>query len=297
MKERQLSGRIFNEYGIGGYLIYALGPDSTVYIDGRTNILYPPEHYERFLKARNSPEILMEEIEKYDIKLALLMSDRRAYSVMLEAGVLGLDFVDHSYSLFRRDNPSFPISGKLLGNPACWDEADKEKLEEEHTNAILNLPGNSSLLQNLGFMYSYSQQSAPATFLQQFAASASGNEIQLRFAAYQALSLGLFQVSADLLERIEVWDLREFLSAAMAHAQLGHWEKAEEIIDSLTMIRWPHVTWNDTVLLYRTLETIRQTRPLSKIRDSYVDDLKQQVEAMGRFPSDLSLDLALLCPS
>jgi hypothetical protein len=297
MQERQLSGRIFNEYGIGGYLIHALGPDSTVYIDGRTNILYPIEHYESFLNARNDPEFLIQEINKYDITLALLKSDRRAYSVMLEAGVLGLDFVEHSYSLFTRDNPSFPIAGKLLGNPACWDEADNEQLEAEHTHAILNLPGNSSLLPNLGFMYSYSLQSDRVTFLQQFAASSTGNEMQLRFAAYQALSLGLFQVSADLLERIEVWDHREYLSAAMANAQLGHWEKAGEIIDWLTMIYWPHVTRNDTVLLYRILETIRQNRSLRKISDSYVDDLKVKVEAMGRSVSDLNLDVALLCVS
>jgi hypothetical protein len=295
MQEQGLSGRIFNEYGIGGYLIYALSPDSTVYIDGRTGILYQPPHYRKFLDARNNPAVLVEEIQQYDISLALLETDRRAYSVMHEAGMLGLDFVDYGFSLFTRENPSFPIAGKLLGNPACWSESDKAQLEAEFTNAVFTLPGNSSLLPNLGFMNSFAQQSDQAKFLEDFAASATGNEMQVRFAAYHALSVGLPQTSADLFERIEIWDHREFLAAAMAHAGLKDWDKAEEIIDWLTMVQWPYVTDNDRILLYRILETIRRNQELSRVQDNYVDDLEDSINAMGVSASRLELEFGLLC--
>jgi uridine kinase len=81
----------------------------------------------------------------------------------------------------------------------------------------------------------------------------------------------------------------------MAYAQLEQWENAEQTTDSLTIINWPHMTRNDVDLLYRVLETIRQNSPASKTPDSYIDDLKQQVEAMGRSAEDLELDPALLC--
>jgi hypothetical protein len=295
MQDQRMSGRIFNEYGIGGYIIHALGPDSTVYIDGRTNILYPPEHYERFLKARNDPQTLIEEVEKYDIEFALLESDRRAYSVMHEAGVLGLDHADQTYSLFTRDNPSFPVTGRLLGNPACFAEADKQGLATEQVQAMLTLPRTSSLLPNLGFMLSYARQSDHTEFLRQFASLGMGNEMQLRFAAYRALSLGLNQVAADLLERIEVWDHREYLSAAMANVQLENWRKAEEILDWLRSVKWPYVTGNDLVLRYRILETISQNHPLERVPASYLGELREQVTSMGWSADDLDLDYSLLC--
>jgi hypothetical protein len=295
MQERQMSGRIFNEYGIGGYLIYALSPDSTVYIDGRTNILYPLRHYERFLKARNDPQILIEEVEKYDIEFALLESDRRAYSVMFEAGVLGLDYADRYYSLFTRDNPAFPVTGRLLGNPACFAEVDREGLQAEQAHAITILPPNSSLLPNLGFMSAYTRQSDRVAFLRQFAALNTGNDIQLRFAAYQALFLGMNQVASDLLARIEVWDQREYLAAAMANVKLEKWRDAEEIFNWLRAVQWPHVTPNDLVLRYRILETIRQNHPLERVPTSYLDELREQVRSMGVSASDLDLDYSLLC--
>jgi hypothetical protein len=295
MKEQQISGRIYNEFGIGGYLIYALQPDSKVYIDGRTNILYPVSHYQRFLDARNSPEVLWQEIDKYDIDLAILESDQRAYSVMHEAGVLGLDFVDQKYSLFRRDNPKFLLTGKLLGNPACWDDSQAEALEAEYVTAMTMLPTNSSLIPTLGMIFSYSTQADKEAYLDSVESSSLRNIHQLRFAAYQALSLGMYQLSADLFERIKIWDHREFLSAAMANVGTNNWRKAEEIMDHLTMIRWPYVTANDIVLQYRILETIRRKNSLETIPISHVDQLKEQVELLGESPESLGLDMGLLC--
>ncbi|MBT8353659.1 MAG: hypothetical protein KJO60_03990, partial [Desulfofustis sp.] len=65
MKSTDKSGKIFNDYGIGGYLIYELGDESRVYIDGRTNILYPFEHFSRWQEALKSPELLRSEVEEH----------------------------------------------------------------------------------------------------------------------------------------------------------------------------------------------------------------------------------------
>ena len=119
--------------------------------------------------------------------------------------------------------------------------------------------------------------------------------MQLRFAGYQALSLGQFQVAVDLLERIEIWEHREFLAAATAYVYLEDWYNAEETINSMTNVIWPHINWEDSVLLYRLLETMRQKNGLSSIPDEFVDDLKNKIEMNGESSRNLELDPALLC--
>jgi hypothetical protein len=295
MKDNQLSGRIFNEFGIGGYLIHALSPDSKVYIDGRTNMLYPIDHYRRFLEARNSPIEFREEIERYDINLALLKTDQRAYSVMFESGLMGLDYVDYGFSFFTRDNPGLPFTGRLLGNPVCWREEHNSNLQAEYGYALLNLPANSSALPNLGMMLSYFLATDREGFLRDFDSSPSPTELQLRFAGYQSLSLGLYEESVNFFEAIEVWDQREFLAVALAYSRLGLWEKAEETIDHLTMVLWPHVTAQDMLLLYRILETIRREQGLQRVEGSYLDELRGQLEDSGRSTAELDLDPSLLC--
>lgn len=295
MKDRQLSGRIFNDFGIGGYLIHELSPDTKVYIDGRSNILYPAEHFRRFLLAKTNPDILREEIARYDINFALLNSEPEAYSVMAKAGVLRLDYVDYAYSLFTRSNPRFPEAGRLLGNPACMDNADRAKLKAEFARALQDLPSNSPLLGNLGLMVEYAEAAEPQRFLREFAQSSRRSQMQVRFAAYQALSTGAFDLSADLFERLRYRDLDEWLSAAMANAQLGRWRRAEQIIDSLTMVHWPYITRNQTILLYRILETMRQNQAAETLSGSYLDDLRLQVRTLGADTTDLHLDYSLLC--
>lgn len=296
MKEQGLSGRIFNDYAIGGYLIHALEPDSTVYIDGRTHILYPPEHYERYLKARNDPAVFIEEAAKYGVDFALLESGTPAYRVMEEAGVLELDFVDFKYSLFSRKNPRFPTAGRLLGNPACWDEADRQALLDEQFVADLQLPRNSSLLPNLHFMVNFAWAEDRSQFLSESGDSPGLNEVQSRFAAYQSLLMGKDETALRLLKQVRQRGLREYLASAVAQARLGDWRAAEATVDELTRIPWPVVTPADITLMYRVTETIRRASGLHLLPGSYADGLEEQVRSMGRPVSELKLDPGLLCP-
>jgi hypothetical protein len=214
---------------------------------------------------------------------------------MNEAGELTLDFADYGYLFFRRDKPNFPVSGRLLGNPACWKDDDRTGLEAEFAKAISIVPSNSPLLPSLGLMLNYSTSEDRTDFLKNTAESGSLNSAQLRFAAYQSLSLGEFDQAASLFERIDVWDLREFLAAAIANIELDQWRTAERIVDSLTKITWPYITKSDTVLMYRVLETIRTNDTLTAVPENYVDDLREQVEKMGQSTADLELDYSLLC--
>jgi hypothetical protein len=144
-------------------------------------------------------------------------------------------------------------------------------------------------------MLSYFLATDREGFLRDFDSSPSPTELQLRFAGYQSLSLGLYEESVNFFEAIEVWDQREFLAVALAYSRLGLWEKAEETIDHLTMVLWPHVTAQDMLLLYRILETIRREQGLQRVEGSYLDELRGQLEDSGRSTAELDLDPSLLC--
>ena len=79
-------------------------------------------------RRKLAPDILAEEIEKYDIDLALLNNNKRNFSLVQDTNRLKLDYVGFEHSLFRRDNPNFPVLGKLLARPACWSDDDRPGL-------------------------------------------------------------------------------------------------------------------------------------------------------------------------
>jgi hypothetical protein len=146
MRDAELAGRVFNEYQIGGYLIHALDGAAKVYIDGRTAILYPLEHLHRYQAALGSAEEMRSEIERYDIEYAVLTNHPELARLMSDTAIMGLDFVDSRYSLYRRDNPSLPVMGFLWGEPACWGPWLRDSIFAEQVRALLNLPPYSPLL-------------------------------------------------------------------------------------------------------------------------------------------------------
>jgi hypothetical protein len=170
-------------------------------------------------------------------------------------------------------------------------------LEAEFIDSLIILPRNSLLLPLLGFMHEYAGRYDRTTFLEQFAASGAGNEMQIRFAAYQALSFKLFDTAAQLFESIEIWEQREFLAAAMAYVELGNHAKAEEVIDEMTIVLWPHVTTQDTVLLYRILQKVREESSLALIPESFIQDLEEKIKLDGHDDVIPRLDYSLLCPT
>lgn len=67
------SGRLINEFGWGGYLIYALWPDFRVLIDGRTQVY--PEHLWRALYVNPTYASRLEVFERADADVAILRRD------------------------------------------------------------------------------------------------------------------------------------------------------------------------------------------------------------------------------
>lgn len=295
MVDQDISGRIFNEYHAGGYLIYRLSPDSKVYIDGRTDILYPVDHYHRLLDAIGSADILRVEIEKYDINLAILENKQHNFSLVRDTGALGLDYVGSKFSLFRRDNPNFPVLGNLLAYPACWKADMTSALAEEQARAIWILPGNSLLFHFMEFVMGYTQAADKISFLIKLGKDDQWSDYRLRFAAYQALNQNLNPIAYELFASIADKDFSDYLGGALAKVRLGEWKTAEQMLDLATRTSWT-IKIPEIVTLHGLLAHIRRHVPLKLIDDAYVDQL---VEQAGIPPGSISFivpDIRSFCP-
>src|SRR5690606_35747609 len=100
--EKGYQGKIFNYYDIGGYLIYGLSPQSKVYIDGRTGILYDYQFYERYKNSLLNESVLSEELNKYEIDFAILPDSYDMTQALYSTGLFGVDYADRGYFLFKR---------------------------------------------------------------------------------------------------------------------------------------------------------------------------------------------------
>ncbi len=67
-----IRGHMFNTYGIGGYLIWRLGPDHKVFIDGREDVYLGPGILSEYVHAFDSRKNWRDLVEKYGIDYAVV---------------------------------------------------------------------------------------------------------------------------------------------------------------------------------------------------------------------------------
>ncbi|MCF6262298.1 MAG: hypothetical protein L3J24_01705 [Xanthomonadales bacterium] len=296
MQNNNISGRIFNNYEMGGYLIYSLSPKSTVYIDGRTDILYPSDHFNRYLETMKSTASLEEQIEQYDINLAFLVNNYYTFYLMAGTKDIHLDYVGAKYSLYRKHNPNFPLFGKLLVIPACWNPAMTPMLQAEADKATKVLPEYSPLHAFIQSVLSYSFTEDKEAYLLGQEKVTERTDFEIRFLHYQAIQKEQYLLAIELSKFIKEQTFKDFLTIALANIHLGRLGDAERALDTTTKVRWPNMRDVDLALLYRLLEHIRQHGEFEIIEQSYFDSLNDST-ANHRSTSELHLpDYNDFCP-
>ena len=91
IEDNNIRGNMFNDYGLGGWLIWRLGPDRKVFIDGRTHF-YGQDffHMNHAFEAAPSPGTWRELQNKYDFRYAVLNprspTQRNVFFVILDSG-------------------------------------------------------------------------------------------------------------------------------------------------------------------------------------------------------------------
>ena len=113
-----LKGNMFNEYHMGGYLLYKLGPEIKTFIDGRTDMFLPqvlPEYYKLTYDYHNNFEdsdfknYFNFLVSKYDVSWAILTTERwtpirRLARLLREDPSWHLVFFDDKADIYVRDD-------------------------------------------------------------------------------------------------------------------------------------------------------------------------------------------------
>ena len=277
MQDSGKHGRILNEYELGGYLLDRLAPESTVYIDGRTEILYPLQHYVHFLSVMQDVKPLQSDLEKYNIDLAVLRNTAEKARIIYQTGLMQLDYADVRYFLYTREDAQYPAAGLLWGQPYCWNQDFTASVTRERQKAIFNLSQASPLIPFLNFVASYAQAANGADFLSQTNPADLYLDPTKRFAGYQALNQGLYELAHQLFSHLSVREPKDYLALALVTLESGHPAEAEDILDEAMKIKWNSLEFTDSVLLEALLRKIQQTSPLKDFDTAYVDSITAHV--------------------
>jgi hypothetical protein len=115
-------GNPFNEFGYGGFVVFHLWPQYRVYIDGRTDLVYPPEHVERYVQALHDPRAFEAEAARLRIEWVLLdnvpMDGARAHFDANPRWVL-VFASQRSLIYVRADGPNAPLA-REAGYRVLW---------------------------------------------------------------------------------------------------------------------------------------------------------------------------------
>jgi tetratricopeptide (TPR) repeat protein len=119
LKEHNVRGRIYNDYGFGGgYLIWNLWPDISVFIDGRAPTIYDRDFIWLYGMTKRKKEVWEKVVEQYGIDIVLICDQReKGYAPLPKS----LDEDDH-WMLVAFDD----VSSLYLKRVARFDELIKQ---------------------------------------------------------------------------------------------------------------------------------------------------------------------------
>lgn len=278
MHEHNKAGRIFNAYSLGGYLIHNLSPESQVYIDGRTNILYPLQHMRTYNTAIQDSAVLANEIDKYGIDFTVLPADSNSAIFILDSGELALDFVDVNFALYSREAPLLPITGQMWARPYCWSNTQSKNIHLEWQAAIQNLPPASPIIPLLALATEYALAENAKAYLTSLSPRANWNDDSKRFAGYRALEHNLHGMAIKLFSAIS-FDARhrkDYLALALAHSRNGQFKLAEQVLGKASKRTWHRLEFNEILIMKKLLDEIQGQHPLEHLDQGFIESITRQ---------------------
>lgn len=296
MKRNDKKGQIFNDYNIGGYLIYHLGDESRVFVDGRTGILYPYEHYVRYQSAMTNSDRLREEFENLDIDYVVVGNRRDFIDLVRDTGVMALDFSDLRYSLYSRQNAMLPVSGSLWSMPWCWSELAGEALIAESDNVRKKLPHYSPVTHFVNMATDFYHAEDRAAYLEAIGGqdNFAWYEDNLRFAGYRAMDLGKYEYAVDKFYRIRQKFFKDYLAGSLANLRAGRVDEAESILYKASQINWRISDPNEVKILFRILSEIQVSRPFKSIETEYYKLASELVEIESN-EAEKRVEVSMFC--
>ncbi len=200
MKGEQLYGPTLVDYDVAGYVLYRLAPDVRVFIDGRTNILYPSDFFEFYYQARYQLEYFKAAHRLYQIDQILTVSDwytgARMIQTAIRSGRYYIAYDDGRFSLLRQGNGHFVLSSRLNADPRCWKTRQSDGVAAELELAKeRKLSGQSKVVGLLKFAEAFESAADAKAFLGQPKRWWWANSTIMRLAIYLSAVNGLYDES------------------------------------------------------------------------------------------------------
>jgi hypothetical protein len=106
IRDHGITGRVFNEYGHGGYLIYSLYPRQQVFIDGRADV-FGDEFLKEYMAIRNGAPDWEQLFDKYDFNYVIIPRSVAIRQLLLVRGDFKSVYEDKYNSVLVRNSPKF----------------------------------------------------------------------------------------------------------------------------------------------------------------------------------------------
>ncbi|HET6220743.1 MAG TPA: hypothetical protein VFE11_01205, partial [Dongiaceae bacterium] len=101
-----ITGRMFNSYGFGGYLIHRLYPQQRVFIDGRAD-MYGDAFVNEYINISEGQPRWAQLFDKYQIDYVVCTPNAPIRQLLLTRGDFRLVFQDEASSVLVKNEPRF----------------------------------------------------------------------------------------------------------------------------------------------------------------------------------------------
>jgi hypothetical protein len=128
IRQNRLSGRMFNTYGMGGYLIWLLWPGQKVFIDGREDVYLGPGVLEEYVHCFDSRERWRSLVSKYEIDYAVVRYPERPPD-RPDASLDQMAFPRDEWALLYFDDAALIYARRNGGNDAVIQEREVRSVQ------------------------------------------------------------------------------------------------------------------------------------------------------------------------
>ncbi|MGH6937378.1 MAG: hypothetical protein ACRED2_14645, partial [Methylocella sp.] len=122
IRNAEIEGRIFNEYGFGGYLIQQFHPTQRVFIDGRADV-FGDEFLKQYLDIYKGAPAWEQAFDEYGIEVVVVPRKAPLRQLLLARGDFKLVYDDEHNSILVKDIPRFgdiiAKHGRTPGSPVA----------------------------------------------------------------------------------------------------------------------------------------------------------------------------------
>jgi len=280
LRDYQQGGNILNELRTGGYLMYKLSPDYKVYIDGRTNILYPVEFFKHAYNVMNNDVALKNEIEIKNVDYVVYKNAPDKYSMFSKIESMKLNLADQNFLLFSKKNkPGFTVISKLLLYPMCWsDKLSLDIYREINLANVIALDEEFEVKKHLNMLESYLEKRD----LENLHVFESHSDASRRLAAYVSLESYNYNEASILFSMIDNVNEYDVLMMAYSYMKANEYKKSEEALKRYLekngyLNGEKQLPLNISLMFLQILTVIESKSGLSIFPDVFVRNLENAV--------------------